>query len=422
LAGPLDVAFGGEVRQDSFTIGQGDADSSFSAGAQSFPGFTATDAATHSRTNYSGYVDLAAEPIRDLHLDLAGRYEHYTDFGDATVGRLTARYDFNPAFAIRGTVSNGFRAPTLAEEYYSATNVSPSSAVVQLPADSPAARAAGFAALKPEISENYSIGFVLRPIDNLNITLDAYEIDIQDRIVGSGFLLGTSGPTVVSQGVLNAIAAHGNTLDSGLSYTGISIFTNAADTRTRGIDLTANYASDFDAYGHVDWSVGFNYNENTITKRAPLPAIVTNAAFGQTAILSPTALSALTTATPREKAVLGAVWTLDKWSVNLREAIYGPSSEIVSTSGTGVNGVAERIGVTGITDLDIGYKISSFLKLDLGANNLFDIEPPNRPNIATTAGGGLRPADGGNVLNAPIGFSPFGIDGGYWYGRVTFTF
>jgi iron complex outermembrane receptor protein len=422
LAGPLNVAFGAEVRRDTFTIGQGDAASIFGAGAQSFPGFTATDAATHSRTNYSAYVDLATDPVRNLHLDLAGRYEHYTDFGDATVGKLTARYDFNSAFAIRGTISNGFRAPTLAEEYYSATNVSPSSAVVQLPANSAAAQAAGFAPLKPEISENYSVGLVFRPIDKLNITLDAYEIDIQDRIVGSGFLLGTVGTTVVSQGVLNAITQHGNTLDSGLSYTGISIFTNAANTRTRGVDLTAAYASDFDAYGHVDWTAGFNYNENTITKLAPLPAVVTNAAFGQTAILSPTALSALTTATPREKAVLGAFWTLDRWSVNLRETIYGPSSEVVSTSGTGVGGEEERIGVTGITDLDIGYKVTSALRINVGANNLFNIEPPSRPNIVTTSGGGLRPEDGSNVLNAPIGFSPFGIDGGYYYGRVTYSF
>jgi iron complex outermembrane receptor protein len=421
LASPLNLAFGAEARQDSFTINKGDAASAYSAGAQSFPGFQATDAATHSRTSYAGYVDVAVDPIANLHLDLAGRFETYSDFGDATVGKLTARYDFTPAFALRGTVSNGFRAPTLAEEYYSATNVSPSSAVVQLPANSPAAQAAGFSKLRPEKSTNYSIGFVAHPTDRIQVTLDAYQIDIRDRIVGSGLLLGTTGPSVVSQGVLNAIAAHGNTLDSGLSYTGISVFTNAADTRTRGVELTASYASDFGDYGHVDWSAGFNYNENTITKLAPLPAIVTNAAFGQTAILGPTALSALTTATPKEKVVLGAYWTRSKWSVNLREDVYGPTSEIVSTSGTGVGGVTEAIGTTGITDLDVGFKVSEALKFDVGANNLFDTKPPNRPNVSNGAGG-VRPADGSNVYNAPIGFSPFGINGGYYYGRITYSF
>jgi iron complex outermembrane receptor protein len=421
LASPLNVAWGGEVRRDTFTIGEGDAASIFSAGAQSYPGFQPTDAATHHRTNYAGYVDLAVDPITDLHVDLAGRYEHYSDFGDATVGKLTARYDFNSAIAIRGTVSTGFRAPTLAEEFYSATNVSPTSATVQLPANSPAALAAGFSPLKPEKSDNYSIGFVVHPIDKLQVALDAYEIDITDRIVGSGFLLATLGNTTVSQGVKNAIALHGNQLDSGLSYTGISIFTNGADTRTRGVELTASYASDFGDLGHVDWSAGFNYNETTVTKQAQLPAIVTNAAFGQTSILGPSALSALTTATPKEKVILGAYWTQAKWSVNLRETIYGQTSEIVSLSGTGVNGLTERIGVTGITDLDVGYKVTSALKLDIGANNLFDTKPPSRPNVPNGSGG-VRPADGSNVYDAPMGFSPFGINGGYYYGRVTYSF
>jgi iron complex outermembrane receptor protein len=210
-------------------------------------------------------------------------------------------------------------------------------------------------------------------------------------------------------------------LDSGLSYTGISIFTNAADTRTRGVELTATYASDFGELGHIEWSAGVNYNETAITKQYPLPAVVTNAAYGQTSILGPTAISALTTATPREKVILGAYWTLSKWSVNLRETVYGPTSEIVSTSGTGVGGITERIGTTGITDLDVGYKLTSAIKLEIGANNLFDTKPPSRPNIPVT-GGGVRPADGSNVYDAPIGFSPFGIDGGYYYGRVTFTF
>ncbi len=421
LASPLNVALGAEARRDSFTINAGDAASTFGAGAQSYPGFEATDAATHSRTNYAGYVDLAADVIAGLHVDLAGRYEHYSDFGEATVGKLTARYDFSPAFAIRGTVSTGFRAPTLAEEFYSATNVSPTSATVQLPANSPAALLAGFSPLKPEKSDNFSIGFVAHPLDRLQISADAYEIDLRDRIVGSGFLLGTSGTTLVSQGVLNAITAHGNVLDSGLAYTGISIFTNAADTRTRGVELTATYASDFGDFGHVDWSVGANYNETTVTKQYPLPAVVTNAAFGQTSILGPTALSALTTATPKEKIILGAFWTLAKWSVNLRETVYGPTSEIVSTSGTGVGGLTERIGTTGITDLDVGYKVTSAIRLNVGANNLFDTKPPTRPNIANGSGG-VRPADGSNVYDAPIGFSPFGINGGYYYGRVTFSF
>ena len=74
------------------------------------------------------------------------------------------------------------RAPTLAESYYSATNVSPSSAFVQLPANSAAAKLLGFSNLKPEKSTNYSLGFVFRPAPKLTITLDAYQVKIRDQI------------------------------------------------------------------------------------------------------------------------------------------------------------------------------------------------------------------------------------------------
>jgi iron complex outermembrane receptor protein len=432
-ASPLNVAFGGEARRDKFSITKGDAASSFGAGAQSYPGFQATDAGPHSRTNYAAYIDLAVDPVTGLHIDLAGRYEDYSDFGSTEVGKLTARYDFNPMIAIRGTISTGFRAPTLAEEYYSATNVAPSFASVQLPADSPAAALAGFSPLKPETSTNYSIGFVSHPIERLSITADFYEIDIRDRITNSGFLLGetcsapTNGPcpagnlTIVSQGVLNAIAKHGNVLDSGLSYAGITVFTNAANTQTRGVEFTANYSSDFGDYGHVDWSAGFNYNETSITKQLPLPAAVTNVATGQTTILNPYALSGLTQATPQAKVILSAYYTKDRWSVNLRETVFGVSSEIVSPDQTGnaVPGPATRlhIPVTSVTDLDVGYRITPALKVDLGAQNLFGQRPPVVPLLANG-----KPADGNNVIGEPFQFSPYGINGGYYYGKITLDF
>ena len=419
MATPLNVAFGGEVRKETFSITPGDPFSIYKEGGQSFPGFQPTDSGLHTRTNVAGYVDLAASPVTNLKIDLAGRFEHYTDFGDTEVGKLTARYDFTPAFAIRGTVSTGFRAPTLQEEYYSATNVAPTFAVVQLPANSPAAALAGFSTLKAEKSNNYSVGFVAHPVEGLQITADAYQIDIRNRIVATGTLLGLNGTTVVSQGVLNAIAAHGNVLDPGVSYVGISVFNNGANTRTRGVEATATYATDFGDLGHVDWSVGFNYNETTITKQNPLPAAVS--APGQTTLLGPTALSLLTTATPKEKLILGAYLTHGKWSISARETVYGPSSEIVSTDGTGNNGFKEKIPVTGITDLDIGYNVTEFLKLDVGANNIFDHKPPN-VLLIPDGSGGVRRADGANVYNAPLGFSPFGINGGYYYGRVTVTF
>lgn len=417
LASPLNLALGFEQRRETFSIAAGEPSSYYGAGAQSFDGYTPLDAGTHTRTNWGAYVDLAVDPIHNLKTDIAGRYEHYSDFGDTEVGKFTARYDLSPAFAVRGTISTGFRAPTLAEEYYSGTNVSPTSADVQLPPNSPAAKFAGFGPLKPEKSTNYSFGFVAHPAPKLQITADLYQIDVDDRILVSGFIYGTNtiGSQLVteSQGVLDAIIAKGVTLDSGLSYTGISIFANAANTRTQGAEATANYTSDFGEFGHVDWSLGFNYNHTQITKLLPLPSVVANPQYGQTAILSPTALSALTTGTPREKLILQAYWTLDRWNVNLRETVYGPSSELAGNSAPFFN---EQIPTTGITDIDIGFKLTHALKLDIGANNLFNTLPPKVP----TANG--RPVSGALVYDVPYLFSPWGVNGGYYYGRVTFSF
>jgi iron complex outermembrane receptor protein len=431
-ASPLNVALGAEQRHDTYSIQNGEPPSYYGAGAQSFDGYLPQDAGTHGRTNYAFYGDFAIDPITHLHTDFAVRYEHYSDFGSTVVGKVTARYDFNPMIAVRGTASTGFRAPTLAEEYYSGTNVSPTSADVQLPPNSSAAALAGFGKLKPEQSDNYSVGVVLHPIPRLQITADAYSILIKDRILVSGFIFGEesgcgvsagcSTPNVVSQGVLNAISARGVTLDSGLSYAGISIFANAANTRTDGLEATATYSSDFEEYGHVDWSLGFNYNKTDITKLDALPATVTNAAFGQTALLNAAALSGLTDSTPREKAILQAYWTFHQWSVNLRETIYGSSSEMTSFngSGEGLYAFKETIPATGITDLEIAYRVTPQIKLSVGANNLFNQFPPTTPNRLN--GTTLEPVNGALVWNVPYSFSPYGINGGYYYGRVTFTF
>ena len=429
LASPLTLAFGGEIRHDVFSVVQGEFPSYEGEGASSFIGYTPFDAGTHGRVNYAGYVDLAADVIHGLHVDGAARYEHYSDFGDDEVGKITARYDFNPTIAIRGTVSSGFRAPTLQEEFYSGTNVGPNSAFIQLPADSAAAGQAGFQPLKPELSTGYSAGFVAHPLPRLQITADYYRIYLFDRILNSGSIIGLEGnypeQTIVSQGVLNAITARGVTLNfPTLTYAGINIFSNAASTRTQGIEATASYASDFGEFGHVDWSVGFNWNDTDLLKLNALPGAVENAAAGQTAITTAAALSALLNGAPQEKAIVGAYWTWHQWSVNLREEIYGSVSELVSIDGTG-NSTATgfdnlEVGATGITDLDIGYRITPQLRLNIGANNLFNQFPARVPNVNDA--GAIRPTDGGNIYNVPTTFSPYGINGGYYYGRVTFNF
>ncbi|MBB3957508.1 TonB-dependent receptor plug domain-containing protein [Novosphingobium sediminicola] len=421
FAKPVTLALGAEYRRDSYAIGEGEWAANAYGGGQGYQGFADTDAGVFSRTGYAFYADLAADPVAGLHTDLAGRYEHFSDFGSVTTGKLTARYDFSPAFALRGTVANGFRAPSLAEEHYSSVNVGPGYVYGQFPANSPSSQLLGFSPLKPERSTNLSIGIVTHLAPALQFTLDAYQISIKHRIVGSGDIFGSNGSTVVSQAVLDALSARKISVADATSYAGIDIFTNGADTRTRGVEATANYASDFGEANHVDWSLGVNYNKTEVTNIIDLPSAVYNASQGQTKLMTQYAIDALTTASPRVKAIANALWSHGPLKVNLRETMYGVTSQHLSPDGSGQGSSAQlvRIGTTFITDLDIGYALTPHLRFNAGANNLFNKQAPTMPTV--TVNGTQRPLLN-NIYNAAIAFTPWGINGGYYYGRVTYNF
>jgi iron complex outermembrane recepter protein len=423
MAGPLNVAFGGEYRRETYSIGAGIPLSYLSGGAQSYPGFTPADAGTWSRKNQAGYIDLAAKPIEALRLDAAGRFEHYSDFGDAKVGKLTARYDFDPEFAIRGTVSNGFRAPTLAEEYYASTNVSPTTAFAQLPPNSPGGKLLGLGTgLQPEHSLNYSLGFVFRPLPSMSATLDVYQITVTNRIVGTGSIYGSVNgvPTPAAGAVNAAIAANGNQLDPQVvatGSTGINVFANGIDTRTRGADLVFNFPVDY-AFGKIDWSIGATYNDTAITKLPGTPALLAGAS-----LYNATAISDLTTATPKYIVNLGALWTYGKYTVNLLEKIYGPSSEWENDDGDNPTNTPvyfkSSIGVSPITNLDFAYQVQNHLKLSIGAVNLFN-KFPNHLNGELLAR--YASHDDTSATFDYSSWSPYGIDGGFYYARAMFTF
>jgi len=423
LAGPLNVAFGAEYRRETYSIGAGVPLSYLAGGAQSYPGFTPTDAGIWSRKNEAGYIDIALKPIDALRLDAAGRYEHYSDFGDARVGKLTARYDFNPEFALRGTVSNGFRAPTLAEEYYASTNVGPTTAFAQLPPNSPGGKLLGLGTgLQPEHSINYSAGLVFRPLPSMSATLDVYQITVTNRIVGTGSIYGSVNgvPTAAAGAVNAAIAANGNQLDPNVvatGSTGINLFANGIDTRTRGADLVFDFPVEYD-FGKINWSIGATYNDTAITKLPGTPALLAGAT-----LYDATAISDLTTASPKYIVNLGALWSYDKFSVNLLEKIYGPSSEWENDNGDNPSNVPEyfksSIGLTPITNLDLSFQARSYLKLSVGAINLLNRFPPHLNPILLARYTAYD--DTSAVFNYPT-WSPFGIDGGFYYVKATIKF
>lgn len=405
MASPANLAFGAEYRKNAFTIGKGDFASTYFEGGQSYPGFLATDAGKHTRNNKAAYLDLALNPVEIWKIDGAVRYEDYSDFGTKWTWKVTSRIDFNDQIALRGTVSTGFRAPSLLESYYSSTNVGPTSAYVQLPPNSAAAKLLGYDDLKPETSKNFSLGLVLRPVHRLNITVDAYQIKLKNRIVGTGSIQGLSSGAVVDQSVLDAIAAHGNVLDPyvlSVGDAGISLFTNGADTRTRGVDVTAAYTTPV-GDGSILWSLSANYNETKITKlRIPSDLYAADAR------------SILEDASPKYKVIAGALFSLSGFSVNLRETFYGKTSQVVIFGNTTPT---VSVGAAAITDLEASYTLNDKITLTVGANNLLNKKADTMPNDPDDF-----PIDGSRVLDAPISISPYGINGGYYYGRISFKF
>ena len=444
FAEPMTLALGSEYRKEKYSIGAGDAMSRYLEGGQSFPGYALSDAGTIKRNAKAVYANVIVKPVEDWSVDLATRYENYSDFGDTLIGKITSRYDFSPAVAIRGTASTGFRAPTLAENGYSATNVAPTSATLQLAPGSAGALSAGFAALKPEKSVNLSAGIVLRPIPRLVVTLDGYYIKIKDRIVSSGSINGqrftslTTAPTKVLTPLINgktpfdlvqaAIAASGKALDPAVvTYGTLSIqtFTNGIDTRTMGLELSARYPVDL-PFGSLDLSFGLNYNETKVTTNR------LGTLFG------PTAQQTIETASPKLKANFGALFKSGAFSANLRANYFSktislvqPNSASTTTPPLLLQGqyyYEAEVKPTAIVDLELGYDVTEFMNVAVGANNLFN-KMPETPalvadyNPATWPTTGRSPyISGGTNINAPYTFGPYGSNGGYYYARLTLKF
>lgn len=403
---PLNVAFGAENRVDIYKLGAGNPASYEEGGTQGFAGLRPQNAGNFYRDVYAGYIDIDTHPLPKLDLDFAGRYEHYTDFGDTENGKIAARYDFTHQFAIRGTVSNGFRAPTLAEENFSALNVGPTSASGDLAVNSAAARSIGAVPLKPERSTNASAGVVLEPIRNLSITADIYQINIRDRIVGAGGVTG--------QAALNAIQLTGTPIASGVALDQISAFyfANGASTRTQGANIAADYFSDFRRYGTVNWTAALDLNR---TRLHHLGIDSQGDPF-----LTEQGIGYITTASPRSKLILNAFWKIQKFDVNVRWTRWGQTTSEASYADLAPAALAfsgtqflqfEQTPVW-LTDLEIGYQLTPHLHMALGGSNIFNMLPREEPAEVGYV----------NVSRFDQTSLQIPITGGFYYGRLNYTF
>jgi iron complex outermembrane receptor protein len=428
MASPITFSAGAETRRESYTTTEGDPQS-YGAGpyavahplyTQTAPGVytlvgTSTDcsavgavctavedpaasgyggtsptyAGTNRQKSYGAYIGAEADITNTFSMGAAARYEHYDSFGGTVVGKLNGIYHISPALAVRATVGTGFHAPTpgqnntqiLTTNFIGGVSVQTGT----YPVTSAVAQFYGAQPLKPEKSKNLGVGFVLEPNSDLNLTVDAYQIKVRDRIfISQNF-------TVSAQDIIDLpeLAAVG--LGGAVQY-----FTNSFNTRTRGLDVVGTYRTGL-ANGRLNLTLAYNYNKNKVTKYDP-------------AVIGPAQIIDAENLAPHHRVNLQAGWTLGDLTVNATEHYY--SSWRAQSDYPG-----QRFRSKFTTDLNVNYTFMDHYTLTLGANNLFN-EYPDRIRASTAnpiyvitdslADGQVYPRNGG----------PFGMNGGFWYARL----
>ena len=406
---PLTLSWGAEWRGDIFEESPGEplsyadggvlapGETSPRPGAQVFTGFRPSDSGRFDRHNVSFYAGLEGDPTEKLSAGIAARYEDYSDFGETTTGKVTARYAFTDTVALRGTVSTGFHAPSLQQQFFqsTATNFIPVTGqglqpfdIVTFRVTNPAGIALGAEALRPEKSTNYSLGLVLQPIDRLYVTIDAYRIELKDRI--------TLSENLTSAAVRNYLNANGFRGVGGGRY-----FTNAIDTTTDGIDLVGTYAWELGS-GKLDLTAGYNYNKTTIDRVAPNPASL--AAIDPAALrFGRVEIGRFEVGSPRDKFLLGGIWKSGPWQFSANATRYGELTVRHATNPA----LDQTFDSKWTLDLAATFRLDRW-NFTVGGDNVLDEYPDELIFINTRDG--QVPYDRSAV--------PFGFNGAFVYVRA----
>ena len=406
---PLGFANGGYVFKPGDQPGDPNVGKLASIGAQAGVTLSPADEARLVRRDVAGYLDLGITPLRGWYVGAAGRVEHYNDAAGTTVGyKFNSRYDVTRWLAVRGTVGTGFRAPSLTQIGYAQTDnrtgIDPNTGAIvptytKLATNaSPLARALGAQDLKPEKSTNYGIGLVLRPTSRLNVTIDGYQVGVKHRIIRTGTLFG---PALA--GILTANGLPTNTW--------VTYFANGVDTRTRGVDVVADYSLRLSDWGKLRLDAAFNYNHTKVTSIAGTPgalAALGSNTGGSLIFLPRATIGDLTVNLPQTKLALGSHLDVDRFGIDVRTTRYGSydwvRSEIASQD--------THFGARWLTDVSVSVEVRHGLRLTAGASNIFNVHPSRN--------GTGDPATGANTfVYGPAPFSPYG---GFYYGKLSFDF
>lgn len=416
LRNPLNFATGLEYRYEEYRTESGD-ESSYTNGGYTYPvghpraGQQAAigalgnylllpeDEVSLNRSDTAAYVDLGLDVTDKWFVGAAGRFEHYTDSsGNTWTGKLSTRYAFTPELAARGAMSTGFVAPSMVQQGYAKTglgrrtvgNETRDIMIKRVQTYSAIGQALGAEDLEPVKSESVSAGLTWNPVKDLNFALDAYVIDLQDRIALISPLSGTA--------VDQILAANGFSHVQQVQY-----YANAFDTRTKGLDLVADYTQRLDSFGRVRWSLGANWNKASITDLKDTPAQLQSLGLSR---FSRSGLGAVTDMTPKSKYILGLNWQVADWDVGLRATRYG-KVKILNDSASGID---ETFSAKWITDIDVTYALTDNIRVSLGADNVFNVYP-DKHTITDVSGGSYYSS-----------ISPFGSYGAFYYSRLNIDF
>ncbi len=392
VAENINFAFGGEWREETYTINAGEPNSYLGDGSNGLAGFRPADAGQFSRSNYAAYVDVEHDVTDRLLLQYALRFEDYSDFGSTFNWKLAGRFALSDSVNLRAAASTGFHAPTPGQANVR-TTITTFDGVTGLqveeglvPPTSPAALAVGGAPLTEERSNNFSVGFTADLSERTTLTVDGYRIDISDRIYRTG-----------------DIPVPGSTTGATISF-----YTNALDVQHQGIDVVLTSSWDWSDNVTTDLSFAGSYNETQVT--------------GQSQVITPTGpVTPVSDGTvediennyPKIRFVLGTnTYIGDKWSVMARANYYGVHYDERGRIGAITNPSA-KIGATIYFDAELGYDVNDMVRLAVGGSNIFNtfvdkIGPPNANRLSVG-------------LQYPRR-SAANYEGGSWYANVKVKF
>ncbi|WP_207493908.1 TonB-dependent receptor [Aridibaculum aurantiacum] len=428
----LNTAVGAEFKVDGYGIEAGEFNSYANlttdrglasiAGAQVFAGFLPESAGTWTRRSFALYSDNELDITKKWLVSAALRFENFSDFGSTLNYKVASRYKLADWLSLRGATSSGFRAPSLQQQHYSKVTtqfITINGQLVPVQAgtftnDSKIAQILGIPQLKQETSISYSLGATSRLARGLELTVDAYQVDINNRIILSNAFDGGTDPALTAE--LNNAGANR-----------ASVFANGINTRSRGLEAVLSYAVKLGGKHNLNVTLAHSTVQNRVRRDENDKVII----HGSDVLINSGQLgryfnrldqSRIETQSPQNKQILSLQYRVGKFGTLLRFSRFGSTTFLADTTGGAalvVNGFTgqretldQRFSGKTLTDLSFTYDINKRFAINVGANNLFDVYPDVQEHFNSTSSG---------RFTYSRAVSQFGYNGRYVYGRLTFN-